>query len=110
MVVDPGFGQSLTDESLAVVDQPVLLINLGLSPARWAAIDVGETGSRLHMRIKAALYMENPDANHFSFPGQCKDGANRILEDEGEDPICNDPESSNHPALHQTIAEKMFSF
>lgn len=44
-------------------------------------------------------------ANHFTFLGTCKPDAAEMLEEEGEDPICNDPEGTDRGATHARLVD-----
>lgn len=105
VAVDPAFGYGFSDESLARIDIPVHLINLGLAPDRWAAIDSGPSGSRLSTRLPNARYTEVDNANHFTFLGLCKPGARDILVAEGEDPICDGPDGADRGKTHDALIE-----
>ena len=112
VAIDPAFGYGFSDESLAGVYIPVHLINLGLAPDRWTAIDSGPSGNRLSTRLPNTRYTEIGKANHFTFLGLCKPGARDILMAEGEDPICDDPDSvdrrKTHDLLIEIIAQTLF--
>lgn len=105
VAIDPAFGYGFSDGSLARIDIPVYLINLGLAPDRWAAIDSGPSGNRLSMRLPNARYTEVGKANHFTFLGLCKPGARDILMAEGEDPICDDPDGADRRKTHNLLIE-----
>lgn len=102
VAIDPGFGGSATTESAASVTIPVHLINLG-TDTRLAAVDVGPSGNDLSGRIKGATYAVMAPASHFTFLAPCKPGAEAMLEEEGEDPICTDPAGADRRKVHEAL-------
>jgi predicted dienelactone hydrolase len=110
VAIDPAFGYAFTDESLAGMTMPVHLVNLGLAPDRWKAIDAGPTGNRLSARLPGASFAEFERANHFTFLGVCKPEAARLLEEEGEDPICDDPEGGDRRLTHDLLIDDISRF
>lgn len=104
VIVDPGFGGSAKQESLEDVLPGVTLINLGKA-ARLGAADVSPAGNNLVNRLPDATYVEIAPANHFTFLGTCKPAAAALLEEEGDDPICSDPEGTDRAAVHQQLID-----
>lgn len=102
VAIDPGFGGSATPASLAAVSIPVHLINLGTAD-RLAAVDVSPTGNNLAARLPGASYSTFTPATHFSFLAPCKPGAEALLAEEGEDPICTDPKGADRIKLHADL-------
>jgi predicted dienelactone hydrolase len=106
VVVDPGIVETLTEDSLAAIDLPMLVLNLGdedLVPAPVHARALSEA-------VPGADYRVVPDAIHFSFLAECKSGGAEILADEGEiDPLCSDaggrPRSDIHAELVNVITQ-----
>lgn len=110
VAVDPGFTVGLDPESLNTVTAPVLLISLGFQNDNWKAVDVTEEGSGLaHLLPKAQLVRIDP-ANHFSFLAECKPAGKAILAEEGEDPICDDPEGGDRGIAHQQTINAVLEF
>jgi len=110
IAVDPALGSAMLDESLKKIEQPVLLLNLGLEQGRQVAVDIGPKGNQLTSRLASAEYQELVGANHFSFLGLCKQGAEQILIDEGEDPICYEENGRDRRQLHKDIASLIVQF
>lgn len=102
VAVDPGFGGSATAASSAAVSVPIHLINLGAAD-RLPAVDVGPTGNNLAARLPGASYTVIAPASHFSFLATCKPGAEAMLAEEGDDPICTDPAETNRAEVHSRL-------
>ncbi|MCA2010095.1 prolyl oligopeptidase family serine peptidase [Cereibacter sphaeroides] len=109
VVVDPGIVETLTQESLATIDIPMLVLNLGAEsevPAPVHARAVAET-------VAQADYHLVPGALHFSFLAECKPAGAQILADEGEaDPLCADGAGGERTRaqLHADMAERILTF
>lgn len=104
VIVDPGIVSTLTADSLAGIDIPMLILNLGAEET----VPAGVYARPAAERIPDARYATVQGATHFSFLAQCKPAGPRILENEGElDPLCNDagtrPRADIHRELTQTI-------
>jgi predicted dienelactone hydrolase len=104
VAVDPGFGGAVVEASLDTVMAEILLINLGQAH-RMGATDVGPQGNDLARRLAGANYAVLAPANHFTFLGTCKAGAVEMLAEEGEDPICTDPEGADRVETHNRLIE-----
>lgn len=112
IAVDPGFGYALAPDSLASIAAPVLLLNLGsFGPdSIWHAVDAGPEGADLVTAIPDATHRVIDGAMHFSFLALCKPGAEEMLAEEGDDPICTDPEGSDRAAIHGRIIAEIRGF
>lgn len=104
VVVDPGFGGSVDLDSLEDALAGMMLINLG-DADRLGAVDVGPDGNNLANRLPEATYVEMAPANHFTFLGTCKPRAAELLQEEGDDPICTDPEGAGRAAVHGQLVD-----
>lgn len=104
VAVDPGFGHSVEAASLPAVDVPVALVNLG-DTHRLPAVDVGPDGNGLAQRLSGAAYTVVAPATHFTFLAPCRAGAAEILAEEGEDPICTDPDGVDRRAVHAALVD-----
>ncbi len=104
VAVDPGFTFAATAESVAALEVPVELINLG-NDNRLYAGNVGQTGSALAARLPDARYTVIAPASHFTFLATCKDGGAEMLEEEGDDPICTDPPGADRSLVHRQLIE-----
>jgi predicted dienelactone hydrolase len=107
VVVDPGIVETLTEESLAAIDLPMLVLNLGdedLVPAPVHARVMSEA-------VPGAAYRIVPDAIHFSFLAECKPEGAEILTEEGEvDPLCSDAGGRPRSDIHAELVEVITSF
>ncbi|MGI9501687.1 MAG: alpha/beta hydrolase family protein [Geminicoccaceae bacterium] len=110
IAVDPGPIAGLVKlSSIAAIDRPVLLINLG-GEERWRAVDVTTRGSGLKDRLQLVEYVVVEPANHFTFLGLCKPEGPALLEAEQDDPICDDPESADRKKVHAEIIGHVAAF
>ncbi len=100
VVVDPGIVSTLTQPSLAQIEIPMLILNLGDEdkvPAGVYARDAAQ-------EIAKAQYVIVPDATHFSFLARCKPKGARILKNEGEpDPLCDDAGGRGRADIHAEL-------
>ena len=103
-IVDPGFGGSADPGSLQEALAGMTLINLG-DADRLGAADVGPDGNDLANRLPDANYVEIAPANHFTFLGTCQARAAEMLAEEGDDPICTDPEGVDRAAVHGELVD-----
>lgn len=110
VAVDPGFIHAMTEESLKDINTSLQVINLGTENERWYAVDVGENGADFASKVDDFRHNEIAGANHFTFLGVCKADGPRLLELEGEDPICDDPAGTDRQEAHKMILEEMRSF
>ncbi len=104
VIVDPGFGGAALSASLEAALPGMTLINLGTDD-RLGAADVGPEGNNLAARLPDATYIEIAPAHHFTFLSRCKPGADALLAEEGEDPICTDPAGTDRGATHSALIE-----
>ena len=109
IAIDPAFTYAANAKSVADARKPMLLINLGRAH-RMTAADVGAEGSGLAGRLPDATYIEIAPANHFTFLAECKENAAALLREEGEDPICDDPQGTDRSDAHRQIVEAVVAF
>jgi predicted dienelactone hydrolase len=109
VAIDPSGTYAINKESAAAIKQPMLLINLG-DKDRWKTADVGPNGSNLLGSLPRARYAVVAPASHFTFLAQCKPAAKRLLEEERDDPICDDPKGVDRASVHAEIIELMATF
>lgn len=91
--LDLGLSRGMTDESLAKLPVPILVIAAGVpSEELPAELESADLARRLPQVSKQ--YVEISDASHFSFMAVCKPGAVAMLEDDvpGDGIICGDGE------------------
>ena len=102
VAIDPGIVTTLTPASLAAVDVPVTLVNLGAPDAIPPAVFAREASER----IPDARYATVADAVHFSFLPECKPAGAAILAEEGEpDALCEDAGGRSRGELHERFGE-----
>lgn len=107
VIVDPGIVSTLTQDSLAAIDIPLLIINLG---------DEDKVPDGVYARPAAALipgatYEVVPDATHFSFLAECKPAGAKILRDEGEpDPLCDDAGGQSRANIHARLIDMIVPY
>ena len=106
VAIDPGFGGAVVADSINAVTAQVHLINLGEAD-RLAATDVSASGNNLAARLPGASYSVIAPAMHFTFLGLCKEDAARLLEEEGDDPVCTDPEGAVRADVHQALITRI---
>lgn len=109
VAVDPGFTYGATPESAHHINVPVQIVTLG-DNFPWRAVDVGSEGSGLIDLIPGVEYTVIPDAHHFSFLPVCTESAPQLLMEEGEDPICDDPEGSERAQVHRASIKAISAF
>ena len=102
VAIDPGIVTTLTPASLAAVDVPVTLVNLGAPDVIPPAVLAREASER----IPDARYATVADAVHFSFLPECKPAGAAILAEEGEpDALCEDAGGRSRGELHERFGE-----
>lgn len=109
MAIDPAFTFVATQDSVAALDMPALLINLG-KDRRLGASDMGPDGSGFAARLPQSHYAEIAPANHFTALPECKPMAAEMLEEERDDPICTDPEGTDRRVVHAQILDEIAAF
>lgn len=101
LAVDPALAQAFDRPSLAAMNLPVTIINLG----QPGAIPPAVAARHVADAIQGASYRTVPDAIHFSFLGTCKPNGKDILKAEGEtDPLCEDGGGRSREAIHEELA------
>ncbi len=100
--LDLGLSRGLTDESLATLPVPTLVIAAGaLSEDLPAQLESADLARRLPSAT--SRYVEIADASHFSFLSLCKPGAIALLEEDapGDGMICRDGDNARPRAMIQ---------
>lgn len=109
--LDAGLLRGFSQESLAKIQTPTLIIAAG--------IDIGDMPAKLesgylHKYIPkdTSSYIELPDTTHFSFMQLCKPGAVALLDAEyaGEGIICKDGNKRNRSDAHKEMTELISNF
>ncbi|MEJ6391905.1 hypothetical protein V8J82_01475 [Gymnodinialimonas sp. 2305UL16-5] len=109
IAVDPGFTYAAVPSSAAEVDIPVQIVSLG-QDFPWPTTDVRSEGSGLIDMLPQVEHAIIPDAHHFSFLPICTEMAPQLLIEEGEDPICDDPEGSDRATVHAASLAAIAAF
>ena len=109
VAIDPGFTYAIDDASLSRVTLPVQLISLG-EDNLWMATDIGPSGSNLTGKLQDVEHVSLSPANHFTFLGECTEKGADILEEEQDDPICDDPEGADRSDIHRQVVDVMTGF
>ncbi|MGB0866540.1 MAG: alpha/beta hydrolase family protein [Granulosicoccaceae bacterium] len=106
--VDPGIATALTAQSLAEIELPVALLNMGEADRVPAALDAS-TAAQV---IQGVQFSRIEDGHHFSLLPRCKPAGPVILKEEGElDPLCDDVEGGRpRVELHRQIARQVSRF
>lgn len=100
-IIDPGIVSTLTQESLAAIDIPMLIVNLG----QESTVPDGVYARTAAETIAQANYIAVPDAVHFSFLAECKARGGEILRNEGElDPLCDDAGGRARADIHAELS------
>ncbi len=100
VIIDPGIVETLTPASLAQIDVPMLLVNLGDE----GTVPVGVDARGAAELIPNVQYQRLDDATHFSFLAQCKPKGAKILRDEGEaDLLCDDAGGRGRGEIHAEL-------
>ena len=101
--IDPGLLYGLTAENVSDVPPTVLLVGLGSDSNRLVATDFGPSGSDFAAGIPQARTLMVTPADHHAAFLTCKPKGPLILEEEGDDPICSDPDGADRGAIRAQI-------
>lgn len=110
IAIEPGMSYAFQKQTVEGNKLPIQLINFGDKNSRWKAIDMSSNGSDLGAKLQNAIYVEIEQGSHFSFLAECKPGAEKLLEAEGEDAICSDPVGTDRANLHNAVIETIIGF
>ncbi|MEM1264541.1 MAG: hypothetical protein AAGI50_00835, partial [Pseudomonadota bacterium] len=103
--IDPGLTWGLQEDDVANVVDQVLLLGLGDGADRLHATDTSPTGSNLEALLPESAVKIIAPATHFSALGLCKPAGEIILVEEGDDPVCTDPDGTNRgDVLREIVA------
>ncbi len=107
VIVDPGIISTVTHDSLAEIDIPMLILNLGADETVPAGVHAKDAAAR----IANARHEFVDDATHFSFLAQCTERGPRILENEGElDPLCEDAGGRSRAEIHRELVARITGY
>lgn len=102
VTLDLGLSRGLTDESLAALPVPALVIAAGV-PSRDLPAELESANLAKRLPAASSRYVEISDASHFSFLSMCKPGAEVLLEEDvpGDGIICRDGDSGRSRGVIQ---------
>ena len=102
VTLDLGLSRGLTNESLAALPVPALVIAAGV-PSRDLPAELESANLAKRLPAASSHYVEISDASHFSFMSMCKPGAQSLLEAEvpGDGIICRDGDNGRARGLIQ---------
>lgn len=107
VIIDPGIIGTITDDSLASIEVPMLILNLGADHL----VPEGVHAKAAARMIPKAEHRFIPDATHFSFLAECKERGAAILRDEGEpDSLCDDAGGRSRAAIHQELVTVILGY
>ena len=101
--IDPGLHRGLQAHNVTNLVDDVLLIGLGTGADRYLATDFSQSGSGFSALLPDAVTEIIAPASHFTALLTCKRVGAAILREEGEDPVCDDPEGTDRNAVHRRI-------
>lgn len=104
--IDPGLVEAFTKPSLANIDLPVKIINLGAIDS----VPDGIKGKATAEAITNAEYSQVLNSSHFSFLGVCTKLGAQLIEEEGEPPICTETRGRDRADIHEEIKLEISSF
>lgn len=105
--VDPALHYGLSPQNVSGLIDNVLLIGLGEGADRLLATDFSAGGSNFAALLPDAQIETYIPASHFAALLPCKPMGAMILKEEGDDPVCDDPEGLDRAALHEQIVERI---
>jgi len=100
--LDLGLSRGLTNESLAALPVPTLVIAAG-APSEDLPAQLESANLAKRLPPATSRYVEIKDASHFSFLSMCKPGAVALLEEDapGDGMICRDGDNARPRATIQ---------
>ncbi len=106
VAIDPALPAAIVSESLAAMDHPTMIINLGEPDSIPAAMRVDS----LAKVIPGARYVAISGAHHFSFLAECSWLGFIVIGVAGDDNICSDSGFRNRNFVHTEVAPKIVDF
>lgn len=110
VAIDPGLTFGIESGDVATLSADVLLIQLGRGKDRLDATNIGVDGSGFSALLPYSEMIEIAPAYHFSMLPLCTPAGSLILEEEGEDAVCDDPEYSNREDIHFQVQSAVIDF
>lgn len=96
--MDPALHHGFTPDNVAELDADTMLLSLGEGENRLVATDFDASG--FVELLPGAEVVRIPSAYHFSLLPLCKPAGAMILKEEGDDPVCTDPDGVNRADIH----------
>jgi predicted dienelactone hydrolase len=112
VTLDLGLSRGMTDESLAALPIPALVIAAGV-PSRELPAELESANLAKRLPAASSRYVEISDASHFSFLSVCKPGAEAMLEEDvpGDGIICRDGDGArSRGVIQQQVASLIAEF
>ena len=106
VAIDPAVAQAYQTDSLASIDLPVQIINLGAENSIPKAVD----GATIKADLPSAQLEFVQDSSHFSFLGECTGQGWLLIKGVGEDPICTETGNRERSDIHQELKTRIASF
>lgn len=112
VTLDLGLSRGMTDESLAALPVPTLVIAAGV-PSHDLPAELESANLAKRLSSATSRYVEISDASHFSFLSICKPGAEVMLEEDvpGDGIICRDGDNGRpREVIQQQITSLIAEF
>lgn len=106
IAIDPAAAQAYNPDSLAAMDLPVQIINLG-DPEQ---IPASVNAIKMMGILPNADFQAIPEAWHFSFLAQCTTLGRLVIAVAGDDPICTEIGNRRRVELHADIQASISRF
>lgn len=103
--IDPGLIWGLESVHISGLIDRVTLVGLGEGDDRYVATDFDASG--FAELLPDAVILRLAPAFHFSALPLCKPQGAAILVEEGDDPICSDPDGADRAAIHAAIIARL---
>ena len=104
VAIDPALSLATTEDSLAAMDLPLLVVNLGQNaPAAMRA-------DTLAAALPRASYHVEPETWHFTFLAECSPLGRIIIGLASPDNICSDAGLRPRAEAHKTLAARIVPF
>lgn len=106
VAIDPAVAQAYQADSLAAIDVPTKIINLGAAGEIPLAVD----GATIKADMPSAQLEFVEGATHFSFLGECTGKGWLIIKMAGEDPICTETGPRERADIHKELRGTIGAF
>lgn len=101
--MDPALHHGFGPQHVENLDAQLTLIGLGQGADRLVATDFDASGFVKLVPDAQVVHIEK--AYHFSLLPLCKPAGPAILKDEGDDPVCTDPQGANRAEIHAQVLD-----